>query len=82
MLFHLFADDSQLYVKVNHSYQHEQQTATRHLEYSIGKVEDWMTSNKLKLNQAKTEFVMFVTKPQINKMTVKSITVGNEVIPV
>ena len=80
VLFHLFADDSQLYVKVNPSNQHEQQTATRYLEYSIGRVEDWMTS---KLNQAKTEFVMFGTKPQIKKKkTVKSITVGNEVIPV
>ena len=82
VLFHLFADDSQLYVKVNPSNQQEQQTATRHLEYSIGRVENWMTSNKLKLNQAKTEFVMFGTKPQIKKMTVKSINVGNEVIPV
>ena len=41
-----------------------------------------MTSNKLKLNQAKTEFVMFGTKPQIKLMTVKSITVGNAAIPV
>ena len=41
-----------------------------------------MTSNKLKLNQAKTEFVMFGTKPQIKKKTLKYISVGNEIIPV
>ena len=59
-----------------------QQVAITHLDHSIGRVEDWMTSNKLKLIQAKTKFMVFGTKPQIKKIIVNYITVCEDVIPV
>ena len=48
--FHGYADDSQLYV---HCRPHDVATATAKLESCISDVDDWMSTNRLKLNTEK-----------------------------
>ena len=48
----------------------------RRLEECIESVRKWMVCNKLKLNDNKTEFMVFGSKASLKKVT-KSIMIGN-----
>ena len=47
---HCYADDSQLYLSFNPSYAFSQDEAIRSMETCISDVKQWMTSDKLMLN--------------------------------
>ena len=57
-----------------------QVTALRSMEHTISKVSAWMTTNKLKLNETKTEFIVFGTQKQLQKMQYDTICIGGESI--
>ena len=80
ILYHFFADDSQIYKSfstASHLSQHSAKTA---LEKCIPSIAEWVFSNRLKLNMEKTEFITFGTRQQLDKLSFSDITVcGNTI---
>ena len=71
---HLYADDTQLSV----SFQPNNFTKNiSHLQAALGSIDDWMTSNILCLNSAKTEFLLLGLKPQLNKIHDPALVLSN-----
>ena len=52
---HLYADDSQLYVSFSSG---DSAAVLNGVQSCLGSVQSWMSTNKLKLNPAKTEFLL------------------------
>ena len=62
--YHLYADDTQIFTSFhtsNHSYK------IKSLQECLASVQDWMFTNKLKLNPDKTEFMLIGNKCHRNK---------------
>ena len=78
VLYHLFADDTQLLKPLNPNNLESQSSTFSCLESTISEVASWMTRNKLKLNESKTEFIIFGTKKQVSKVLQHSIHVGGD----
>ena len=57
MLYHFYADDWQIYMSFDSNLPGHLTSAT--LEACISDVSNWMSSNRLKLNSDKTEFLVF-----------------------
>ena len=55
-------------------------TTIKQLESNLVKVENWMSTNRLKLNPSKTEFVLFGSKVQLGKCVSNNITVCGQVM--
>jgi hypothetical protein len=74
---HCYADDGQLYL-------YEKVGATDRLVSSvtacIADVDDWMSSNRLKLNADKTQFIWLGTKQQLQKVDVDSVHLGSSAV--
>ena len=53
-----------------------------HMERCIDEIRNWMARNMLKLNDEKTEFIIFGTDQQLNKIDNITIRIGSEnIIP-
>ena len=59
--FHLYADDAQLYISFKPGDSESRQTIISPAQTCIKDFKTWMTYNKLKLNDDKTEFIIFTT---------------------
>ena len=57
VMYHFYADDSQLYV----SFNPKENVSLENLESCISTIKTWMQVNMLKLNDGKTEFILFAT---------------------
>ena len=76
---HLYADDMQLYTSFK---PEESEAALERLEACIEEIRNWMEANYLKLNDSKTEFVIFGTQIDLAKVSGWTVTVGNsEILP-
>ena len=73
--FHMYADDTQIYVSMESSQLPEEK---RRLELCLEDVKSWMLSNKLKLNDDKTEII--VCNPRQFDFELDNILVGGESI--
>ena len=73
---HLFADDTQLGKAVNFNVPGDLQSSTAPLESCISCISDWIASKQLKLNEEKTEYIIFGSKRNIKKLGDQSISVG------
>ena len=72
-----YADDSQLYIRCDNNEESIRGAITR-LERCISDICEWMIANSLKINQDKTEFIIFSCKSdQYNHF---SLNVGSEII--
>ena len=80
LLFHLFADDTQLYQSVDPGSIISQNNGRERMENGISEIGNWMNRNRLKLNKEKTEFLMIGTSQQLRKMQYSSIRVAGDVI--
>ena len=61
--FHVYADDTQIYLSF---YQNDPTTAPMaisSIESCISEIHDWMRLNKLKLNDDKTDILVFSSNP-------------------
>ena len=74
---HAYADDLQLYLSFKPSVSQSQEIAITAMHRCIGDVRAWMVSNKLVINDKKTEFFIIGSKNQLGKVSVQSITVGS-----
>ena len=59
--FHIYADDTQVYVAFDPRIDGECERALNKLQICVRQIKSWMSQNKLHLNQEKTEF--FLLRP-------------------
>ena len=64
---HFYADDSQLYVQLSHM---NASAAFDKLHRCLQDVKEWMSASKLKLNPDKTDFILFGSKKQRERLNV------------
>lgn len=76
---HLYADDTQLYTSFN---PEDSEQAMERLELCIEEIRIWMESNYLKLNDSKTEFMIFGAPKDVAQVSAWTVTVGDhEILP-
>ena len=80
ILYHFYADDTQLLKSINPNSLDDQMKGINSLELAINKISDWMFSNKLQLNKDKTEFLIIGLKKQLNKILPKALMLENDTI--
>ena len=80
ILYHMFADDNQLYNSLSPNSLDSQLAAKASIEHCINALSKWLHINQLKLNESKTELVLIGKKTHISKMTYDAITIGGEEI--
>ena len=51
------------------------------MESYVADIREWMLSDRLKLDDDKTEFVIIGTRQQLTKVNIDSLTVGDYTIP-
>ena len=68
---HAYADDLQTYVSCNAV---DKQAAVTQILSCVGGIDEWMSSNRLKLNADKTEFIWLGTRQQLRKIDVRSVS--------
>ena len=64
-MFHLYADDTQLYISFTPS---DSQTALTTLSSTLDSVHSWLVSNRLTVNPSKTEYLLIGTLQQRSKV--------------
>ena len=74
--YHIYADDTQLYVSFDYN---NQQHSLNQLTTAISDVRSWMISNKLKINDDKTEFLVLTSKSHSSACK-HSINIGTSTI--
>jgi hypothetical protein len=72
---HTYADDMQTYISCKADDQH---SAVTRLLACIAEVNRWMSSNRLKLNADKTEFIWLGTRQQLSKISSQPLAVGGQ----
>jgi hypothetical protein len=72
---HTYADDMQTYISCRAD---DQQSAVTRLLACIAEVNRWMSSNRLKLNADKTEFIWLGTRQQLSKLSSQPLAVGSQ----
>ena len=80
LLYHIYADDIQIYTSFTPSDSSSIQSALQALSKCIVELKSWMTENMLKLNNNKTEFFV-ATSPHFNRlMPSVQLHIGDEII--
>ena len=77
--FHLYADDTQLYVTFKSNNSDDLIAAKLKIEECVCQLDEWLTMNKLKLNSDKTEILMFSARYRPS-LSLSSICVCDDVI--
>ena len=75
--YHLYADDTQLYVSFDPKIPGDLENALDKLQRCILDIRQWMTVNKLKLNDAKTEFFIATSPHNYKKLPELQLTIGD-----
>ena len=63
MSYHSYTDDRQVYQVIKP--QGDWSDLSERLERCLSEIADWMSANMLKLNQEKTELIIFAPKHQV-----------------
>ena len=77
--YHMYADDSQVYITFKSDDLEDLEIARGTLEQCIVDVNNWMLQNNLKLNQDKSELIVMLAKHRL-KPSLESIQVGESTI--
>ena len=78
--FHLYADDTQIYVSFRPSIPSSKHECIANIEKCIEEIGMWMTQNLLKLNNDKMEFILMSTQQQLSKLDNISLHIGSDTI--
>lgn len=80
---HGYADDTQLYFSFCPDSQESQDRAITAMENCVRDVRSWMISNKLMINDSKTELMVIGSRQQLSKINIQCIKIGeSDIIPV
>ena len=74
--YHLYADDTQLYLAFNPRHQPSIEEAVTLLRSCVGDVWGWMQDNYLQLNPDKTEIILISTKPGLQTCNIEHLSVA------
>ena len=74
--FHLYADDTQLYLCFKPSNSTSKQEAIQRIENCVRDIKSWMTNNFLKLNEDKTELVVVTSHDDISRSQQITMNIG------
>ena len=77
---HFYADDSQLYLSFKPTEALCVSETLQRIEGCLADIMSWMHSNMLKLNEDKTEVILFTSKRNAKHLDNVSVKVGNSVI--
>ena len=77
---HFYADDTQLFVSFENNAPEKQSTAVTRLKTCIGDVHKWLANNMLKLNDDKTEVILFTSKHALKSHPSVAVTVAEQPI--
>jgi hypothetical protein len=75
-----YADDHTAYDSFPATSREQEKACIQNLQKCLEEVRSWMSQNRLKMNDSKTETILFGNKPQLQKCMSTSIRVGNEEI--
>jgi len=78
LLFHMYADDTQLYISFASK---DSNAAINLLTNTLHSVHSWLTRNRLSLNPSKTEFLLVGLNRQREKLNFNSINFSGSTIP-
>ena len=78
---HAYADDTQLYSAFEPNSDTSQAEAVRVMQECIGSIRSWMATDKLKLNEAKTEIILIGTNRQLEKVNIDRLNIGQVTVP-
>ena len=74
--YHLYADDTQLYVEFDPKVPGDAAVAIFKLQACIAKLKSWMTENKLQLNESKTEFLVAASNHNLKTLSICIFDLG------
>jgi hypothetical protein len=77
LMIQSYADDIEI---LGHSRTEDVTTLADTFTCCIGEIEEWMFTNRLKLNPDKTQFIWFGTRQRLSKVTLHSISLENVAI--
>ena len=77
---HTYADDTQLYLSFDVNKQNKEELALRCIQHCISDIKSWMSINKLKSNDDKTELLIVSTKHSQSKIRNKSVQIGSSIV--
>ena len=75
-MYHLYADDQQIYLSFKPYIIGSHEQCIKRLEDCIAEICEWMTLNLLKLNDDKTEFILFGTRQQLSKLDTIPVSIA------
>ena len=78
--YHLYADDTQIYFSFNPGSNVDIANSISKLHTCLDDIKLWMSSNKLKLNEDKTEVLIVTTQGHLRKNPIPCINFGQEVV--
>ncbi len=78
--YHFYADDSQIYLAFTPDFLGEQVRNFNMIEDCVRDIRIWMCQNKLKMNDSKTVFMVIGNEPQVDKLVLDTVTVGDSVV--
>ena len=76
---HSYADDTQLHMTMDHS-NNDWRDGLARIELCVSEIREWMNQNMLKLNDDKTELIVFTSKYKQDLYNDLSITIGGTVV--
>jgi hypothetical protein len=77
--YHLYADDSQIYLSVSPD---QLADAVTKMEECVRSIKTWMSQHQLKMNDSKTEFIVLSNKRTAQKITAPTLNVsGHTIVP-
>ena len=80
--YHIYADDTQIYIEFDPKIPGDTVIALHKLQECIRELRSWMTVNKLKLNEEKTEFFIAASTHNMNYLNNVSLDVcGTQIKP-
>lgn len=77
-----YADDHFIRDSFSPSVKNDEFQCVARMEATLDRIKDWMNSNRLKMNPAKTEIVMFGTKQMMSKTKTRTIRVIEQEVDV
>ena len=78
--YYTYADDTQLYLSFKNNYAESEAYYTGRIQTCIKEIRLWMAQNFLKLNENKTEFIVFGTTVQLSKWKTSTLVVGDSCV--